>query len=81
MLCSELIFKNSFIGVLFGILVAALTHPLYDIFYWKAPGHPLGKAGTYLFCNRHGNDHGIELGTGHVGSQGCPTLWTTNSRF
>lgn len=49
MLCSELIFKNCFIGVLFGILVAALTHPLYDIFYWKVTGHPLGKAGTDLF--------------------------------
>jgi transposase-like protein len=30
---------------------------------------------------RHGNDHGIELGEGHVGQQECPTLWTTNSRF
>ena len=30
---------------------------------------------------RHSNDHGNELGTGCVGSQGCPTLWTTNSRF
>jgi transposase-like protein len=29
---------------------------------------------------RHGNDHGIELGTGRVGRQGCPTLWITNSR-
>ena len=30
---------------------------------------------------RHRNDHGNELGMGRVGSQGCPTLWTTNSRF
>jgi hypothetical protein len=30
---------------------------------------------------RHSNDHGIEVGEGHVGQQGCPTLWTTNSRF
>ncbi len=31
--------------------------------------------------NRHRNDHGIEVGTGCVVQQGCPTLWTTNSRF
>jgi hypothetical protein len=30
---------------------------------------------------RHSNDRGIELGEGHMGQQGCPTLWTTNSRF
>ena len=30
---------------------------------------------------RHRNDPGNELGMGRVGSQGCPTLWTTNSRF
>ncbi len=48
-LCWELIFKNSFIGVLFGILVAVLTHPLYHILYWKASEHPLGKAGSDLF--------------------------------
>ncbi len=30
---------------------------------------------------RHGNAHGIGLGEGRVGQQGCPTLWTTNSRF
>jgi hypothetical protein len=33
------------------------------------------------YCKRHRNDHGNEVGTGCVGSQGCPTLWTTKSRF
>jgi hypothetical protein len=40
------------------------------------------QSGLMLFrSKRHGNDHGIELGEGPVGQQGCPTLWTTNSRF
>jgi hypothetical protein len=30
---------------------------------------------------RHRNAHRNAVGTGRVGSQGCPTLWTTKSRF
>jgi hypothetical protein len=32
-------------------------------------------------CKRHRNAHRNAVGTGRVGSQGCPTLWTTKSRF
>ncbi len=42
---------------------------------------PLKRFSLALHCKRHSNDHGIELGTGRVGQQGCPTLWTANSRF
>jgi hypothetical protein len=47
--CGEVIFKSSFLGALFGLVVAVLTHPLFDFFQWKATGHPLGQAGTDLF--------------------------------
>ena len=41
-----------------------------------------GNIETMVFlCKRHSNDRGIELGEGRVGSQGCPTLWTADSRF
>ena len=49
---------------------------------WNVGGKRQNRVSVPLLDGkRHGNDHGIELGEGHVGQQGCPTLWTTNSRF